>query len=269
VSDWGIEELDLDGYLKRIGVDEPNLRSVMAGHLANIPFENVDAYIGRVPELDLASVQAKLVQRRRGGYCFEQNALYAAALERLGFDVTRLAARTRINTERVRPRTHMMLVVTVDGERWLTDVGYGSGLLEPMPLREHTMQQGAWTFRLAYEDEQWVLKSLAPQGWVDQYAFVIERLYPADYEMANHYTATWSRSAFVQRLITQARDEQEHRSLLGTELTVSGPEGERGKQTLTPEETVEVLRDQFGVELSDDELTRLTLKLSSLGDVGL
>jgi N-hydroxyarylamine O-acetyltransferase len=269
VSDWGVEELDLDGYLKRIGVDRPNLRSIMAGHLANIPFENVDVYIGRVPQLDMASLQAKLVQRKRGGYCFEQNALYAAALERLGLEVTRLAARTRINTEKVRPRTHMMLLVTVDGEQWLTDVGFGSGLIEPMPLREHTMQQGGWTFRLVYEDEQWVLQSLTPKGWMDQYAFAIERLYPSDYDMANYYTAAWPRSAFVQRLVAQGRDDQEHRALAGTELTILGPEGERSKRTLTPEETVEVLRDQFGVELTDDELDRLIVKLSALGDVGL
>jgi N-hydroxyarylamine O-acetyltransferase len=265
VSDWGIEELDLDAYLKRIGVAEPNLRSVMAGHLANIPFENVDVFLGRVPELDMPSLQAKMVQRRRGGYCFEQNALYGAALERMGLEVTRLAARTRINADRVRPRTHMMLVVTVDGERWLTDVGFGSGLIEPMPLQETTVQQGTWTLRLAYEDEQWVLKSLGPQGWSDLYAFAIERLYPSDYDMANHYTATWPRSAFVQRLITQARTEEEQRGLAGTELIVSGPEGERAKQTLTVDETIEALRDQFGVELTDDELARLRLKLITPG----
>jgi N-hydroxyarylamine O-acetyltransferase len=262
VSDWGIEELDLGAYLKRIGVSKPNLRSVMAGHLANIPFENVDVFLGKVPELDLPSVQAKMVQRKRGGYCFEQNALYAAALERLGIEVTRLAARTRINADRVRPRTHMMLLVTVDGEQWLTDVGFGAGLIEPMPLRENTMQQGGWTFRLVYDDEQWVLKALGSRGWIDQYAFAIERLYPSDYDMANHYTATWPRSAFVTRLVAQGRDDQEHRTLAGTELTISGPEGERSKQALTPEETADVLRDQFGVELNDDELARLVEKLS-------
>ncbi len=262
MSDWGIEELDLDAYLKRIDVAEPNLRSIMAGHLATIPFENVDVFLGRVPDLDMPSLQAKMVQRRRGGYCFEQNALFGAALERLGIEVTRLAARTRINTDKVRPRTHMMLVVTVDGEQWLTDVGFGSGLLEPMPLRETTVQQGGWTYRLAYDDEQWVLKSLDSRGWIDQYAFAMERIYPSDYDMANFYTAAWPRSAFVTRLVAQGRDEQEHRALSGTELTISGPEGERSKQTLTPEQTAEVLRDQFGVELTDDELARLIEKLS-------
>ncbi len=261
---WGIEDLDLDAYLKRIEVDKPNLRSVAAGHRANIPFENVDPYLGRVPALDLPSLQAKMVQRGRGGYCYEHNTLYAAALERLGIEVTRLAARTRTGgSQTVRPRTHMMLVATVDGERFLTDVGFGANLLDPMPLRETTVQQGSWTFRLTREDDIWVLQLLGPEGWSDLYAFAIEHTYPADYLMANHYTATWQGSPFVTRLVAQSRDEDEHRMLTDTELTVNGPEGMRSQRTLTPEQTVETLRDQFGVDLTDAELDAVLARLTN------
>jgi N-hydroxyarylamine O-acetyltransferase len=258
VSDWGIEELDLDAYLERISVGEPTLRNVQRGHMANIPFENITVLLGEVPALDLPSLQAKMVQRRRGGYCYEHNALYAAALERLGIPVSRQAARSRLGGTAWRPRTYMMLVATVDGEQWLTDVGWGGGaLLEPMPLQEGTMRQGAWTFRLIREEEKWALQSATPEGWSDLYAFAIERNHPADYEMANYYTATWPRSPFVERLVVQSSEPEVRRALMGDELTVAGPEGVREKQTLSRDEVLATLRDQFGIELTDDELARL------------
>ena len=142
MSDWGTENLDLDAYLKRIGVTEPTLKSVHEGHVLSIPFENVDVQLGKVPALDLPSLQAKLVQRKRGGYCYEHNLLYAAALEQLGITVQRLLGRPMLGGPPISARTHMVLVANQDGEPYLTDVGWGGGcLLEPMPLHEGTMQQ--------------------------------------------------------------------------------------------------------------------------------
>jgi N-hydroxyarylamine O-acetyltransferase len=88
--------------------------------------------LGRTIELDLDSVQDKLVRRPRGGYCFEHNTLFAAVLERLGYAVTRLSA--RVNPSRPGPRTHMTLRVVADGSPWLADVGFGASLLEPLSL---------------------------------------------------------------------------------------------------------------------------------------
>src|SRR2546422_1681671 len=117
--------IDLDAYFTRIGyagVRRPTMETLRALHLAHathISFENLDVLLGRPILLDLESLQAKLVRGRRGGYCFEQNALFAAVLERLGFTVTRLAARVRMGVTRVLPRTHMALAVEVDGGSWL------------------------------------------------------------------------------------------------------------------------------------------------------
>ena len=87
---------------------------------------------------------------RRGGYCFEQNALFAAVLEHLGFDVTGLAARVTMGEERTTPRTHMILAVDIAGTRWLADVGFGGDtLLDPISFESgEPVQQGAWAFRL-------------------------------------------------------------------------------------------------------------------------
>src|SRR6516225_6723599 len=119
--------LDLDSYLARVqyaGVLRASaevLRELHLAHATHIPFENLDILLGRPIRLDLESLQAKLVHGKRGGYCFEQNLLFAAVLERLGFSVTCLAARVRLGTTRLLPRTHMLLKVDVDGGSWLVD----------------------------------------------------------------------------------------------------------------------------------------------------
>ena len=138
--------LDLDAYLRRIdygGALEPTLPALQALHLAHathIPFENLDILLGRSIGLDLESLQAKLVAGGRGGYCFEQNTLFAAALRALGFDVTLLAARVRFGANRVLPRTHMTLSVRVNDTAWLVTLAWmaarGAGW-----LRRSTVQR--------------------------------------------------------------------------------------------------------------------------------
>ena len=108
---------NLDAYLARINYHDRRcanigvLTDLHEAHAAMIPFENLDVVLGRPVRLDLPSLEAKLVAGRRGGYCFEQNSLFAAALETMGFKVQRLAARVRYGSTRVGPRTHMVLRV--------------------------------------------------------------------------------------------------------------------------------------------------------------
>jgi len=117
--------LDLDAYFERIGyrgertATLPTLQEIHRLHPAAIPFENLNPLLGLPVRLDLASIEAKLVRSRRGGYCFEHNLLLAEVLERLGFGVTRLAARVLWNQpEDARTaRGHMLLAVAVDGRR--------------------------------------------------------------------------------------------------------------------------------------------------------
>ena len=105
---------------------DPTLNTLQALHLAHathIPFENLDVLWGRPSALDIDTLAAKLIDGRRGGYCFEQNALFAAVLEQIGFPMIRLAARVRLGAARIGPRTHMLLAVGIEGEKWLADVG--------------------------------------------------------------------------------------------------------------------------------------------------
>ena len=158
-------EFDLPADLRRIGhagAREPTLdvlREVHLAHATHIPFENLDILLRRPIRLDLASLQAKLVAGGRGGYCFEQNQLFAIALRALGFSVQALVARVRLGVRQVLPRTHMLLLVGIGGERWIADVGFGAdGLLLPVPLgKGGESRQYAWRFRAVKQERLWVL----------------------------------------------------------------------------------------------------------------
>ena len=129
-------------------------------HCAAIPFENLDILLGRPIALDLPALEAKLVRARRGGYCFEQNTLFQAALEALGFRVTALAARVRVGATEVRPRTHMLLRVDLPEGAFVADVGFGGdGPSTRSPSRRgRETWVGRTGHRLRREGDSWVLQ---------------------------------------------------------------------------------------------------------------
>ena len=231
MNDVGAASLDLDAYLERIGYRgdlSPTLETLSALHLAHavaIPFENLDVLLGRPIALDLASLQRKLIAGRRGGYCFEQNALFAAVLERLGFRVAPLAARVRFGAEpgSPRPRSHMLLKIDLDGGAWIADVGFGSpSLLRPVPMTPGVpSDQFGCIYRTARDGEFWVLQSYVDGAWADLYAFTLEPQYPVDFEVANYYISTNPRSIFVQAPFVSRRTPEIRRLLRGRELNVT------------------------------------------------
>ena len=247
--------LDLDAYLRRIGYagdlrpSRVTLDALHLAHVTHIPFENLDILLGRPIRLDLASVQAKLVTGGRGGYCFEQNLLFATVLRELGFAVTQLAARVRLGTDVVRPRTHMTLLVDVDGARWLADVGFGaSGLLLPMPFGNgQEARQFAWTFRVVLEAGAWVLRSRAGEWWEDLYAFTEEPQHPVDYEIANWYTSTYPDSRFTQTLTAQQIAPDVRRILRNREYSEDRGTEVAHRTLADDEEVLEMLAETFGL----------------------
>jgi len=261
-GEWDIDRLDLDAYLERIAyagaltANADTLHGLHRAHAATIPFENLDIVLGRGIEIDLDSVQDKLVRRPRGGYCFEHNMLLAAVLERLGYDVTRLAA--RVQPTRPGPRTHMLLRVMADDRPWLADVGFGASLLGPLPLESVTVQQGGWTYRLDSPDpDAWLLWAGRPDGWSDLYSFTLEPQRPIDYAVYNHYTATHPRSPFVGQVVALRTEPYFQHALRGRQLTTTRPDGATETRPLTADELPAVLAGTFGIRLDADEAVSL------------
>ncbi|MGD3106571.1 arylamine N-acetyltransferase family protein [Streptomyces sp. YGL11-2] len=275
-SQWGGEQLDLDAYLTRIGYEGDRrptletLRKLHAGHSASIGFENIEIVLGRPILLDLEALQAKMVRQRRGGYCYEQNLLYAAALERLGFRVTGLGARIRMGERKVRPVTHALLKVELDGTDWITDVGFGGeALLAPIPLQDGVeVQQGDWTFGLVYEKEAeaWVLRSRHDDGWFDLYAFGAERRFPADYSVFNHYISTHPRSPFTGKIVVLLPLADVRRTLVGREFVQTRPDWSREVREVAPEEIPGLLDSEFGITLSPADAGALVATYGTEGE---
>ncbi|MCA9784344.1 MAG: arylamine N-acetyltransferase [Candidatus Cloacimonetes bacterium] len=248
--------IELAAYLKRIGhcpEVEPSpavLRSLHMAHAQAIPFENIEVLLGGVPRLDPAGLQLKLVEQRRGGYCFEQNSLLALMLEAIGFGVRRLSARVRWHGQHVLPRTHMLLLVSAGQEQWLADVGFGAhGLLEPLPFREGAESRvGLWTTRLVREGELWVLQIPEGGDWRDLYAFDLQEQQAVDMELANWYTATHPGSIFRKGLIAQRVTPERRTHLRDRELSVEDASGISGRSLRDEAEVRQVLEEIFGIQ---------------------
>ena len=166
--------MDLDAYCRRVGWTGPRAASleVLSGlclrHTASIPFENLDILLGQPIKLDLPSVVDKLVTRHRGGYCFEQNALFQAVLTQMGFRVTPLGARVRLGVgpEVQTARTHMLLRVDVDDGAYIADVGFGFTPTGPLRLQQGREQSlHLSTYRFTRDGALWVLEIHQPEGF--------------------------------------------------------------------------------------------------------
>ncbi|MDG4797619.1 arylamine N-acetyltransferase [Micromonospora sp. WMMD1082] len=261
---WQREPLDLPAYLARIGhrarpaVGVATLVALHRAHVAAIPFENLDIPLGRGVSVELAAIQAKLVGRRRGGYCFEHGLLFAAVLDRLGFAVTRLLTRTGDPAVHPRPRSHLVLRVRLGDADWLADPGFGSGLLEPVPLLHNRVhRQGQWRLRTwRGADGGWRLQQRGTAGWETLYTLSAEATYPVDVAGANHLTATSPGSPFVGQPVVVRKDDDQVRRLVGREYTVERADGSTVTRAVADAELGPVLAE-LGVDLPPADLAVL------------
>lgn len=274
--------VDLDAYCERVGYSQdrsPTLGTLEGVHVAHaqaIAFENISPFFGETVELDLGSLQDKLVGSGRGGYCYEQNSLFWHVLRAMGFKVTGLAARVRWNIPEniVIPRTHMLLLVDLDGGKYITDVGFG-GLTPTGPLRLAAEIEQATpheSFRLMHEEGLYTVEAKWAGTWKALYSFDLQEQFDPDYEMMNWYQSTWPLSPFVQDLVAARAAPGCRHALFNDQYVVHHLDGGTEKKTLSDmEELVYTLENVFCLRLPDDpefktEFTRLIMaKRTGLG----
>ena len=266
-------DFDLDAYCARIGYRGERaatldlLRALHALHPATIPFENLNPLLGLPVKLDLHSLQQKLVQDARGGYCYEQNTLFKHALEALGFDVTGLAARVVWNrpVDTVTPRTHMLLLIELDGTRHIADVGFGGQTLTA-PLRlELNIEQATphEPCRLTSFEEDFVLESMIRGEWRPLYRFDLQPQHAADYEITSWYLSNNPQSHFVTGLRVARAVPGKRYGLLNNALSIHEVDVPSQTQTLRSEGEIRAtLRELFGIR--PPEHAGLAEKLSKL-----
>ena len=254
----------LDAYLARIAfegapvADLRTLQRLHALHASAIPFDNLSPLLGEPVGLDLASLEEKLVRRRRGGWCFEHNLLFAHMLRAVGFEVATLAARVRWNVapEVSTPRSHCLLHVMVAGERYIADVGFG-GLTLTAPLRlEAGLVQSTphEPHRVVNAGEGFALEAKVAGDWRRLYLFDLHEQLQADYEVSNWYLAHHPQSQFVTGLICARADEDRRHALRNTRYSIHHRDG-RTEQRLVIDvpDLKSLLREAFTIALPDSE----------------
>ncbi len=251
--------IDLDAYFARIGYAGPTaatletLHAIVAHHATAIPFENLDVLLGRPIQLDPARLQQKLILDRRGGYCFEQNTLLLLVLGALGFQVTPLPARVRLQQPRevLPPRTHLCLRVDLAGEAWLADVGIGGLSLAAAVRLDRSDEQPTphEPRRILREGARFFHQAKLEDGWSDVYEFTHDVMHPIDCELANWWTSTSPASKFRQNLtVALAGPAGIRRSIRNRDFTIRrGPEILARRELMTPAELLEVLAQHFAL----------------------
>jgi N-hydroxyarylamine O-acetyltransferase len=236
-------ELDLEAYFERIGYRGPHavgidvLSAVHVHHTRTISFENLNPFLRWPVLLDLQSLQQKLVREGRGGYCFEHNLLLGHVLRQLGFRVRGLAARVMWNVPEgtVMPRSHMLLLIDLEGHRYLADAGFG-GLTLTAPLRlQVDVEQSTphEPFRLIESGDGYVMQAKVANVWKSLYRFDLVEQFQADYEVTNWYLSNHPASQFVTGLVAARADRGCRYGLRGNELSVHSMDGTTHRRTLT------------------------------------
>lgn len=258
-----LRSVDVDRYLDRIGAARPGARSAESlcelhrAHMLRVPFESYDCALGRPVVTDPEANYRKIVERRRGGFCFELNGLFARLLDELGFPVTILSARPFIvgrEAEAEPEFAHMTLLVEADGVRWLADVGYGDSFIEPLRLDvtgDQVRELGrAYRVTPGSPGERWRLVQVFGGEHAEGYLFSLESRRLADFDGMCRFYSTSSDSPFVTSPICSLATEAGRVTVVGRRRLIEHVLGIRTERELADEvEERAVLAERFGVDL--------------------
>ncbi|MCA9864160.1 MAG: arylamine N-acetyltransferase [Thermomicrobiales bacterium] len=258
--------LDVSAYLARIGYDGPVaptlsvLQDLHLAHLRRVPFENLDIHLGRPVSLAEEDLYAKVVQRRRGGFCYELNGLLAALLREMGYEVTLLAAQFPLPDGRDPIEfDHLVLRVAAPGmAAVLADVAGGrNGFVSPLAIGCDTVQAqpaaGA-SFRLQLEEpDLWLWRQGPAEEWERVYRFTWKPRQLTDFEEGCRYHQTSPDSGFTRkRICTLLTDDG--RVTLADDLLITTRNGHRHEERLTGDAWQAALDTHFGIDLTTERL---------------
>lgn len=209
----------VEAYFKRIGLEMPEnivpngalLRKLQFAHCTTVPYENLDILRGVSISLDMDDVYNKVVERGRGGYCFELNGLFAWLLKELGYGIHEYAARYLRGESSIPMRRHRVFTAEgVDGT-WLCDVGIGEVCpRDPIKMELGTVQeQFGESYRLRHDDFLgYVLEDLHKGEWRDFYSFTDELQIPEDYVAVSFYCEQHKDSPFNKKEMFSLKTSQ-------------------------------------------------------------
>lgn len=250
--------LDIDAYLERINyqgsidVSGKTLQELHISHTCNVPFENLDIHLGQPILLEPDVLFNKIVRRKRGGYCHELNGLFALVLKQIGFSVAYHMGRVIYGAKSLRPRTHQLLLVTVDDQQWIADVGFGgNGLIAACPLKNGIIdRQFAEQFQLVTDEFYGlILQNRTQDQWQNLYGFTSETYLPIDYVPANYMASTSPDSLFTQRKICTMPTPQGRIFLVDRKLKFIHEGKTQEYEAKNSREYLDLLDKYFGIKI--------------------
>lgn len=254
--------IDLDAYFKRIGYSGPRapsldtLRALHRLHPQAIAFENLSPLLGQPVPLDAPALHEKMVRSGRGGYCFEHNLLFASVLEALGFRFRVLTGWPRFGTspDNPRPRTHLLLLVTIGGEDWIVDVGFGGNTLTaPLRLKTREAQDTPHEpARIAETETGLMVQAKIAGAWQNLVEFDLSPQTFAELEMGNWFTSTHPKSRFVTGLLAARVDPDRRYGLVDNQFVTHATGGTSERRALkSAAELRDTLANVFKIKLPD------------------
>ena len=251
--------MNTKAYLERINYrgslapTAETLRELQVAHLSAVPFENLSIHAKEPIVLEDDALFTKIVERRRGGFCYEANGLFAALLRGLGFDVAMLSAGVAKAEGGFGPDfDHMALMVSLD-RRWLVDVGFGDSFVEPLLLDDRGEQvEGERTYRILEDGAHLVLaRRDSGEEWKAQYRFTLQPHEYADYAEMCRYHQTSPQSNFTRARICSRMTEEGRITLSGMRFITTSKNGGRQERILTSQdEYTDILREHFGIGMT-------------------
>jgi N-hydroxyarylamine O-acetyltransferase len=250
--------LELKHYFKRIGfegspkLDLPTLTTIHRAHSDAIAYENYDIHLKRPLTFDVPAIFGKIVESRRGGWCYEMNGLLAWALESIGFRVTRLAgAVMRDSLGDGALGRHLVLLVHLD-RPYIADVGFGDGIVDPIPLEAGRFAQRGLDFGLSKIDGDWWRFHNQPQGGALSFDFTTKPASVAVLEEKCRWLQSDPASPFVQNMVAQRHQPGAHYTLRGRVLKTL-KDGRPGEQRVIADagEFDDVLKSVFDLDIPD------------------
>ena len=247
--------MDLAAYLRRIGYagsitpTPETLRLVHRAHLEAVPFENLDIFLGRKITIDEDAFVRKVVEERRGGFCYELNGAFAALLRAMGFPVTLLSGRVpKVDGSDGPEFDHLTLRVDLD-HPWLADVGFGDGFLDPLLLKAGIQQkQDHATFRITDTGDVLNLERQQPdRAWKTEYLFTLTPRRLQNFAAMCHFHQTSPESHFTQKRICTLATPSGRITLAEMKLVITENGNRQESSVASEEERRRILQERFGI----------------------
>lgn len=255
----------IERYLKNIGIKDElknlsDVNTLIKKHLHALYFCNIPVLLGEDIELSLDEIVSKMVDQKKGGYCFEHNKLIYEALNYFGFEVQALFGRVLNNQNIDVPKTHRFTLLTYNNEKYLVDAGFS--FMSPFSAIKFSDTPTKTIFERDYiikkvDANNFELAMVRQDGLYTLYSFDLANYNEKDFEMGNFYSSKYKNAVFVNNLVLSKITDEKICSLKNNSYHETSKGKKEERAITTQEELNAILRDEFDYNISDEEVIYL------------